>query len=304
MDTKINFFKIGLFISTFFILLVLAILWLGKYGIENKKFDEYTIYFSESISGLNVGSTIKYMGYEVGTVKDIKINSKNSEEIKIEVQIQKGTPIKEDNFAILGNLGITGLKYIELKGGSNYSELLAPNEFGVKIIKSKKSALTSFVDSSENITKEIVILLAQAKKILNDENIENLSSIMNSGQKSMENIESFSSYLIQNEKKLDDLIAQIAALSKKGGSSFDSIKKTSDNFNTLTNELKQELSKGTFDLKDMTQESFENLNNLLNSLENSLNKTQNLIKNINESPSDILLKQKNIKYGPGEKDEK
>lgn len=304
MDTKINFFKIGLFISTFFILLVLAILWLGKYGIENKKFDEYTIYFSESISGLNVGSTIKYMGYEVGTVKDIKINSKNSEEIKIEVQIQKGTPIKEDNFAILGNLGITGLKYIELKGGSNYSELLAPNEFGVKIIKSKKSALTSFVDSSENITKEIVILLAQAKKILNDENIENLSSIMNSGQKSMENIESFSSYLIQNEKKLDDLISQIAALSKKGGSSFDSIKKTSDNFNTLTNELKQELSKGTFDLKDMTQESFENLNNLLNSLENSLNKTQNLIKNINESPSDILLKQKNIKYGPGEKDEK
>ncbi len=304
MDTKINFFKIGLFISTFFILLVLAILWLGKYGIENKKFDEYTIYFSESISGLNVGSTIKYMGYEVGTVKDIKINSKNSEEIKIEVQIQKGTPIKEDNFAILGNLGITGLKYIELKGGSNYSELLAPNEFGVKIIKSKKSALTSFVDSSENITKEIVILLAQAKKILNDENIENLSSIMNSGQKSMENIESFSSYLIQNEKKLDDLIAQIAALSKKGGSSFDSIKKTSDNFNTLTNELKQELSKGTFDLKDMTQESFENLNNLLNSLDNSLNKTQNLIKNINESPSDILLKQKNIKYGPGEKDEK
>lgn len=304
MDTKINFFKIGLFISTFFILLVLAILWLGKYGLENKKFDEYSIYFSESISGLNVGSTIKYMGYEVGTVKDIKINSKNSEEIKIDVQIQKGTPIKEDNFAMLGNLGITGLKYIELKGGSNESNLLAENEFGVKIIQSKKSALTNFVDSSADITKEIVILLAQAKKILNDENIENFSSIMNSGQKSMENIESFASYLIQNEKKLDDLIKQIAELSKKGGSSFDSIKKTSDNFNTLTNELKQELSKGTFDLKDMTQESFENLNNLLNSLENSLNKTQNLIKNINESPSDILLKQKNIKYGPGEKDEK
>ena len=265
MDTKINFFKIGLFISTFFILLVLAILWLGKYGLENKKFDEYSIYFSESISGLNVGSTIKYMGYEVGTVKDIKINSKNSEEIKVDVQIQKGTPIKEDNFAMLGNLGITGLKYIELKGGSNESNLLAENEFGVKIIQSKKSALTNFVDSSADITKEIVILLAQAKKILNDENIENFSSIMNSGQKSMENIESFASYLIQNEKKLDDLIKQIAELSKKGGSSFDSIKKTSDNFNTLTNELKQELSKGTFDLKDMTQESFENLNNLLNS---------------------------------------
>ena len=32
-----------------------------------------------------------------------------------------------------------------------------------------------------------------------------------------------------------------------------------------------------------------------------MNQTQDLIKNINESPSDLLLKQKEIKYGPGRK---
>ena len=40
MDTKINFFKIGIFVSTFFVLLVFAIFWLGKYGLEDKKYDE------------------------------------------------------------------------------------------------------------------------------------------------------------------------------------------------------------------------------------------------------------------------
>ncbi|MCT7562424.1 MlaD family protein [Aliarcobacter butzleri] len=302
MDTKINFFKIGLFVSSLFTLLVIFIFWLGKYGLEDKKYDDYSIFFSESVSGLNIGSSIKFMGFEVGTVKDIKINPYNSEEIEIDIQIQKGTPIKEDNFAILGNLGITGLKYIELKGGSNNSKLLGENQYGMKVIKSKTSALTTFVDSTEDITKEITILLGQMKKVLNDENISNFSSLLSKSEKSMENIEQFSAYLVKNEKKIDELINSMKNFANTGNSSFASVKTSADSFKELTTKIKEEFDKGTFDLKGMSSESFENLNSLLKNLENNLNLTQDLINNINESPSDLLLKQKNIKYGPGEKE--
>ena len=47
MDTKINFFKIGIFILIFTLMLLAVIFWLGKYGFEKKKFDEYSIYFKE-----------------------------------------------------------------------------------------------------------------------------------------------------------------------------------------------------------------------------------------------------------------
>ena len=302
MDTKINFFKIGLFVSFLFTLLVIFVFWLGKYGLEDKKYDDYSIFFSESVSGLNIGSSIKFMGFEVGTVKDIKINPYNSEEIQIDIQIQKGTPIKEDNYAILGNLGITGLKYIELKGGSNSSKLLSENEYGMKVIKSKTSALTTFVDSTEDITKEITILLGQMKKVLNDENISNFSSLLSKSEKSMENIEQFSAYLVKNEKKIDELINSMKNFANTGNSSFASVKTSADSFKELTTKIKEEFDKGTFDLKGMSSESFENLNSLLKNLENNLNLTQDLINNINESPSDLLLKQKNIKYGPGEKE--
>lgn len=302
MDTKINFFKIGLFVSSLFTLLVIFIFWLGKYGLEDKKYDDYSIFFSESVSGLNIGSSIKFMGFEVGTVKDIKINPFNSEEILIDIQIQKGTPIKEDNFAILGNLGITGLKYIELKGGSNNSKLLGENQYGMKVIKSKTSALTTFVDSTEDITKEITILLGQMKKVLNDENISNFSSLLSKSEKSMENIEQFSAYLVKNEKRIDELINSMKNFANTGHSSFASVKTSADSFKELTTKIKEEFDKGTFDLKGMSSESFENLNSLLKNLENNLNLTQDLINNINESPSDLLLKQKNIKYGPGEKE--
>ncbi len=59
MDTRINFFRIGLFVSVISFLLILAIFWLGKYGLEDKKYDTYYIYFDESISGLSIRFTYK-----------------------------------------------------------------------------------------------------------------------------------------------------------------------------------------------------------------------------------------------------
>jgi len=304
MDTKINFFKIGIFIlilSSFFLGVVF---WLGKYGFEKKKFDEYSVYFKESISGLNVGSAIKYKGFDVGNVSEIKINPYNSEEIQLNILIQKGTPIKEDNFAVLGNLGITGLKYIELKGGTNDSTLLKEDENGIKVIQSKTSTLTTFVDSTENITSEMIVVLSQIQKVLNDENINKFSQLLSKSEKSMENIEQFSSYLIKNEKKIDELLKNISNLSKSGTKSFDSVNKSADNFNLLTNELLIELQKGSFNIKELSQESFDKSNVVLKDLENSLERLQKLIEDLNQSPSDLIFKQKNIKYGPGETNDK
>ena len=300
MDTKINFFKIGLFVIALVTSLLILIFWLGKFGFEKKKFDEYQIYFKESISGLNIGSSIKYKGFEVGNVNEIKLNPLNSEEIQLNIVIKKGTPIKEDNYAILGNLGITGLKYIELKGGSNDSKLLQKDENGFRIISSKTSDLTTLVDSTTDLTNELTLVLAQMKKLLADENIKTISEILGKTQNSMTNVEQFSLYLVNNEKKIDELIKNINILAKNGNKSFESIDKSADSFKELSSEILLEIRKGSFDIKDMSKESFDKLNNVLNSLDSTLLQTQTLIDNLNQSPSDILFKQKNIKYGPGE----
>ena len=300
MDTKINFFKIGLFVIALVTSLLILIFWLGKFGFEKKKFDEYQIYFKESISGLNIGSSIKYKGFEVGNVNEIKLNPLNSEEIQLNIVIKKGTPIKEDNYAILGNLGITGLKYIELKGGSNDSKLLQKDENGFRIISSKTSDLTTLVDSTTDLTNQLTLVLAQMKKLLADENIKTISEILGKTQNSMTNVEQFSLYLVNNEKKIDELIKNINILAKNGNKSFESIDKSANSFKELSNEILLEIKKGSFDIKDMSKESFDKLNSVLNNLDSTLLQTQTLIDNLNQSPSDILFKQKNIKNGPGE----
>ncbi|MDD3055771.1 MAG: MlaD family protein [Aliarcobacter sp.] len=300
MDTKINFFKIGLFVIALVTSLLILVFWLGKFGFEKKKFDEYSIYFQESVSGLNIGSSIKYKGFEVGNVSEIKLNPHNSEEIQIDIVIKKGTPIKEDNYAILGNLGITGLKYIELKGGSNDSKLLQEDENGFRIISSKTSDLTTLVDSTTDLTNQLTLVLAQMKKLLADENIKTISEILGKTQNSMTNVEQFSSYLVNNEKKIDELIKNINILAKNGNKSFESIDKSANSFKELSNEILLEIRKRSFDINDMSKESFDKLNGVLNNLDSTLLQTQTLIDNLNQSPSDILFKQKNIKNGPGE----
>ena len=300
MDTKINFFKIGLFVIALVVSLLVLVFWLGKFGFEKKKFDEYQIYFQESVSGLNIGSSIKYKGFEVGNVGEIKLNPNNSEEIQVDIVIKKGTPIKENNYAVLGNLGITGLKYIELKGGSNNSKLLEEDENGFRIIKSKTSDLTTLVDSTTDLTNELTLVLAQMKKLLADENIKTISQILDKTQNSMSNMEQFSSYLVNNEKKIDELIKNINLLTKNGNKSFDSINDSANSFKELTSEVLAEIKKGKFDINDMSKESFSKLNSVLNDLDSTLLQTQTLIDNLNQSPSDILFKQKNIKNGPGE----
>ena len=300
MDTKINFFKIGLFVIALVTSLLILIFWLGKFGFEKKKFDEYSIYFQESVSGLNIGSSIKYKGFEVGNVSEIKLNPHNSEEIQIDIVIKKGTPIKEDNYAVLGNLGITGLKYIELKGGSNNSKLLQEDENGFRIISSKTSDLTTLVDSTTDLTNQLTLVLGQMKKLLADENIKTISDILGKTKNSMNNVEQFSSYLVNNEKKIDELLNNISILAKNGNKSFESIDKSANSFKELSNEILLEIRKGSFDINDMSKESFDKLNSVLNNLDSTLLQTQTLIDNLNQSPSDILFKQKNIKNGPGE----
>ncbi|AXX91260.1 ABC transporter substrate-binding protein [Malaciobacter molluscorum LMG 25693] len=307
MDTKVNYYKIGIFVISFFILLLTFIFWLGKFGLENVKSDHYVIYINESVSGLNVESAVKFKGVEVGKVEEIKINPNNSEQIQINIKVDKGTPIKEDNFATLGTLGLTGLKYIELKGGSKSSELLEENSSGEKVIKAKISVFASLENSTESISKQINEVLIQMKKLFNNKNLNNISQILNKTQQITQNIEKFSKYIISKEKSLNEILININNITTKGTNSFKNMSNAAQQVNNaansiklLSNTLTDEIKKGTYDIKSISEDTIYKMNRTLDTLEDTVIKTQNLIENISNSPSDIIFKKEIKKLGPGE----
>ena len=121
MESKVNYVVVGLFTLLLTSALIAGVLWLSAGNKYSKVYDTYNVFMNESVSGLNRNAPVKYRGVEVGRVRQIELSKLNSEQVRIELNIEHGSPIKEDTVAIMKSQGLTGIAFIELSGGSNAS---------------------------------------------------------------------------------------------------------------------------------------------------------------------------------------
>jgi phospholipid/cholesterol/gamma-HCH transport system substrate-binding protein len=141
MEPKVNYTLVGLFVVLFTAALVGVVLWLGN-GEYRTSYDRYYAYMQESVSGLSVNSPVKYRGVEVGRVKEIVLNPDNPEEVRLTMDIARGTPVKADTLAVLDTQGLTGLAIVNLTGGSRESPPLEAKPDQIyPVIKSGPSLL-------------------------------------------------------------------------------------------------------------------------------------------------------------------
>lgn len=124
METRVNQAVVGAFVLVLAAAGIAAVLWLGSGRLSRKEYGTYLAYFTESVSGLNLHAPVKYRGVAVGSVRQIALDPANPERVRVVMEIQQGTPVKEDSVAILGVQGLTGIAYVELEGGSRGSASL------------------------------------------------------------------------------------------------------------------------------------------------------------------------------------
>ena len=117
MEPKVNYLVVGLFVAVLGAAILAGVLWLGKTDYRGV-YERYEAYMRESVAGLSVDSTVKYRGVDVGRVRDIALNPENPEEVRLTLDIVRGTPIKTDTVAVLQTQGLTGLATVNLTGGS------------------------------------------------------------------------------------------------------------------------------------------------------------------------------------------
>ena len=113
METKVRYVVVGTFVVLLGAVSVGIFLWLTR-GVERTLYDRYHAYFRESVSGLGPNAPVKYRGVDVGRVKEIGINTNNVEEVRLALDIARGTPVKADTVATLKLQGLTGLAFLDL----------------------------------------------------------------------------------------------------------------------------------------------------------------------------------------------
>lgn len=120
MEAKVNYARVGLFVVLLGAALVVLLIWLGRRE-SRQVYDHYDVYVRESVTGLNIGASVKYLGVDIGYLKEMVIDPENPEQLRLTLSVSEETPVKEDTVAFLEFQGLTGVAVVNLAGGGRES---------------------------------------------------------------------------------------------------------------------------------------------------------------------------------------
>ncbi len=157
MATKAQKVRLSIFlIISSSVLLMFFIILVGNRLL--KRMDTYYVVYEDiSVTGLEPGAAVKFHGVQVGRVAALAV--KDARSVIVEIDVERGTPVKIDTEATLTIVGITGLKYVELSGGSLGSEVLPVG-----------STITAGQSLLEDISGRAEVILVKLEQVLNNIN--------------------------------------------------------------------------------------------------------------------------------------
>lgn len=117
---------VGAFVIALGGALIGIVLWLASGGAVRKQVDLYLAVETESVAGLNINAPVKFNGVDVGQVRQIMLDPTDPGRVRLVFAIERGTPIKTNTEAVLKTQGLTGIAYVELRGGTRDAPALLP----------------------------------------------------------------------------------------------------------------------------------------------------------------------------------
>ena len=319
MNNRVNYTLVGFFVLIGIVLMLGLSYWMLK-PANDKETQRYSIYFDESVLGLNLDAPVKYRGISVGKVTRLRINPKNSEQVEVQATILKSTPIKESTVARLTAQGITGLTYINLTLGPNDApKLVAKVGESCPVIQTVPSFFENIEQSLGGLSGELSQTLQGTQKLLKDTNQKDLSKILKNtaelslklnkllDDKTITNLQKSSQNLESITHKMDMVIPNVNRLVDKSvkwqdsiAASFDSIMNSYVGITASMTEIKRAVASGEFNLKEISSDVVPTINDTFVSMQELMIKMESTLEQYKRSPSDILYKKEAIKKAPGE----
>ena len=178
METRASYLLVGIFVISLMAGLVVFVVWLTKFQFE-AEFARYDIYFKGSVTGLNLGSPVRYSGVRVGEVIDVSLRPDQPDQVQITIEVDQKTPVRSDTVATLEIEGLTGGLYVLLIGKMPGAPPLEA-EPGQRhpVIASQPSSLQQVLEGAPELVQKIDLLLVRANDLLNAANRGYLSSIL------------------------------------------------------------------------------------------------------------------------------
>jgi phospholipid/cholesterol/gamma-HCH transport system substrate-binding protein len=206
VEREANYAAVGAFVLLVALLGALFVYWYSD-SREHRNYNRYEIYFSGSVSGLDRGAAVRYLGVGVGRVVDMHIDPRDSSRVEVIVDVDATTPISAHTVAQLQLQGVTGLLYIDLLEDRS-DKPVAPAVAGLRfpVIRSAPSRFDVFLASLPELVAAAGTVAQRATLLLSDANLRAVSSTLG-------NLEQASSTLPRTVHDLNALVAELRGAS-------------------------------------------------------------------------------------------
>jgi len=135
----------------------------------------YVSYFEgESLQGLEQGAAVKFNGVAIGTVQRVTYNVEDINKMKVELSVMESFPMRVDMYATTGLIGITGLKYVEISGGSNEAALLKAGG----VVPTRSSLFASVGEKAEELIGKVETLLNHLNTVTDPDSLRSVKVTM------------------------------------------------------------------------------------------------------------------------------
>ena len=160
---KTDMIKLGVFV-----ILGLSLFIFGVYAIGSKKNmfgNNITVYADfQNVSGLQAGNNVRFMGINVGSVKDIEILDDTTLRVRMNVMTSVQKNMKKDALVSIGTDGLVGASLINIVPGKGQAPMI---EDGYLLTTKTSAPMSKMLETLDDTNDNIAILSKNLLEITN-----------------------------------------------------------------------------------------------------------------------------------------
>ena len=299
MEREANYAAVGAFVVLVVVMGTLFVYWYSD-SREHRNYTRYEIYFEGSVSGLERGSAVRYLGVDVGRVIDMSVDSRDSSRVQVIADIDSSAPISGKTIAELSLQGVTGLLYIDLltdRGKRLLSRPVPSQRYPV--IRSARSNFDVFLSSLPEVVGLAKEVVERANTLLSDKNIAALSG-------SLHNLDKATAHLPDTFREVDTLMVELRSTAaelrsvarnsneiiRNGGpridATLDHVSAVADNLAKASEQLEGLVEDNRKDLRSFTRDSLPEFERFLRDGRAAAREIRDLAQSLREDPSQLF----------------
>ncbi|HEY4181223.1 MAG TPA: MlaD family protein [Kofleriaceae bacterium] len=260
MTSKSQKIRAGIFVLAGAALLAFVLVMFAGLSFWTKK-HHYRVEIDSSVIGLEAGAYVYFDGVKVGRVKNIGFSKQDLRTVVVDIEVDAKTPVHTDTVALLQFTGITGLKVIDLRGGSIETPLLPDGSAivrGMSTLDTLEARGKELADRATAIVDKADLLVTNLTKITDPAQFEGLKEVIDNTRMLTANLaratNTFDSILGENRARVAGLVANAATVldrmqrlvSTSEGpmrSAMSDMQQASRNFKELSRDVRQRPSR-------------------------------------------------------------